>query len=324
MPDTIHRQAGAAGRSAPVRWLLRTADHLTRALLWWLLGAAAVGLMLRGPAAALADGTSVILALMVAGLGLGVAPASLREGLTQPRLVGVVLAGQLAVTPVVGWLLAATGGVGVGAAIQAAAPAEITSPLLVALAGGSAAVAVPVMAVTVLLAPLTMPPVLAVTAGSTVSVDAAGLLVSLLWTVAAPVLVGSVVHRVASGHREVLTRAGRGLSAAMVILLVFAVSGRAAVQLAGRGLATPLAAAGMAAIILVVGFATGAGLGRLIPLGDGQRRVVLFTVGMREFGIATAVALGFFSADAALVPAIYGPLLMVAAATLARRLDDPP
>lgn len=326
MTATDPRDTGRSQRGeppGPVVWLLKAADHLSGRLLWWLLSAAAVGVVLSAPAARLAESTSVILAVMVTGLGLGVAPAELWRGLTRPRLVAIVLAGQLTVTPLLGWLLATTGTVGVGAAIQAAAPAEITSPLLVALAGGSTAAAVPVMAATVLLAPLTMPPVLAVTAGATVNVDPTGLLVSLLWTVAGPVLAGSALHHAAGPHRDSLARLGRGVSAAAVILLVYAVSGRATTQIAGQELATLAAAGGMAALLVVVGFAAAAALGRIAPLDVGERRVVLFTVGMREFGVATALALGFFGADAALVPATYGPLLMVAAAGLARHLTRP-
>lgn len=299
---------------------LRAADHLARRLLWWLLAAALAGVLMEGPAAALADRTPLILAVMVGGLGLGLPLSALARGLLEPRLLVTVLATQVLVTPVVGWLLAGTGGVGVGAAIQAAAPAEITSPLLVALAGGSTAAAVPVMALTVLLAPVTMPPVLAATAGATVAVDARGLLLGLLVTVAVPVLAGAGLHTAAGRHRGLLARLGRGLSAAMVILLVFAVAGRAARQLAVRGPGRLLAATAMAALLIAVGFTLGAVAGRLARLDEQRRRVALFAIGMREFGVATAVALGYFTAEAALVPAVYGPLVMIAAAALAHRL----
>lgn len=302
-------------------WSLRLASSLTDRLLVLLVVAAAAGALLPGPAGTLRTGTPVILAAMIAGLGLGVGPADLVRAFRRPRLLGLALAAQVASTPLVGWALWTAAGpdpVLAGLVVQATAPTEITAPLMVGLAGGRVAVALPVMATSLLLAPAVMPALLSLILGRSIPVPAGAMLGSLALTVVLPLLAGTAVHA-RSRHPRVLRRLGRGLSAAMVVLLVLAVAGGAV----GSPAAAPGRLAALAAGALIL-LAAGLGVGRIaaqVPGGDpGDSRVLTFTTGMREFGVATAVSLSFFGPEAAVGPAVYGVIMMVVTAWLARVL----
>lgn len=301
-----------------VRVLRSVAATLTGHLTTWLLLAAATGLLVPELAGRLRAATPAILAAMIAGLGVGVPPVALAAAARRPRLLALGVAAQLAVTPLAGaalWWLAGPEPIAAGLVVQAVAPSEITSPLMVRLGGGRAASALPLMVLSLLLAPLTMPLLLAAVLGAAVPVPTGDMLRSLLLTVVAPLLGGSAVAGRCRAPR-LLREIGGGVSAGMVILLVLAVAGGAAAGATPPATALVLAAVG-AVVLLATGLAAGWAAGRFVP---GDRQALLFTTGMREFGVATAVSLGFLGPRAAVAPAVYGIVMMVAAAWLARRL----
>lgn len=302
---------------AAVHLLRRLAASLTGNLVVWLLLAAGAGLLLPGAAAPLRRTTPVILAVMIAGLGVGVPPRELVAGVRRPAVVVTGLLAPLAIAPLVAvglWQALGPEPVALGLVVQAMAPAEITSPLMVRLSGGRAGSALPVLAASLLVAPVTMPLLVAAVVGRTVPVPAGDMLQSLLLTVATPLVAGSTLA--ARTRRPRLLRdLGAGVSAAMVVLLVLAVTGGATVG--GLPPVRLVVAAGGAVLLLVAGFAAGWAAGALIRR---ERRTLLFTTGMREFGVATAVSLSFLGAEAAISPAVYGVLMMVGAAWLTRHL----
>lgn len=303
--------------------LLLLARSLTQNFVWWLVGAGVVGVLLPTPAGALRPQTPWILAVMIGGLGLSLPLGDLAGALGRWRLVSRGLGAQLLSTPALAFVLWRVGdrsAAAAGVAVQAAAPAEITSPLLAHLAGGALAGSLSVMSVSVVLAPVTMPVILRVVLGEAVPVPVVSILLSLLLTVALPLVVGSALHTLA-GAKESLERLGPALSAAMVVLLVFAVAGGG--RQAGLPSLAEVALLGLFAFLLMaVGFGAGWLAGFRTDRGD--RLTLVFTTGMREFGIATAVALSFFGTEAALFPALYGVLVMVGSAWLAGRLRPSP
>ncbi len=107
----------------------------------------------------------------------------------------------------------------------------------------------------------------------------------------------------------------------MVILLVYAVTAGAQPSLIANpgGIIIP-GLIGSAAI-LIVGFATGWAAGRFFQPRSELRHTLVFSTGMREFGIATAVSITFFDPETAVLPAIYGITMMIIASQLARRLS---
>jgi predicted Na+-dependent transporter len=69
----------------------------------------------------------------------------------------------------------------------------------------------------------------------------------------------------------------------------------------------------------LLGYLTGFTLGKVLKY-DGGSAIYTFTVGMKEFGVGTAVALQFFGANAAIPSAIYGMIMLLTAPALVKLL----
>lgn len=305
-----------------LRPVLALSEWLTGRLFWWLILAAAMGLIFQGAAAALEGSISIILAVMIAGLGVTIHIRDLGAGLMRIKPLGLGIGAQLIFTPIIGfvvWKAVGSTPEWAGVMIQAVAPSEITSPLMASLAGGLLSVSIPIMAISILLAPFLMPALLRLALGQRVPVPVASMLQSLLLTVALPLLAGSVLFTLLRQPAP-LARVGRGVSAAMVILLIFVVAGTAAAELDVSDWPRVLGMAGIALGLLAAGFGGGWAAGRIGRVGAPTHRGLIFTTGMREFGVASAVALGFFSAQASAFPAVYGIVMMLVSAWLAGRL----
>lgn len=314
----------AALRSA----VRRLVESLIENLVWWLVAAVVAGLVAPGPATALGAHTAAILAVMIGGLGLSLPLGRLTAGFVRLRVIAIGLGAQLVSTPLLAflaWQATSSSATTRGVVIQSVAPAEITSPLMAHLAGGSLTASVSILGVSTLLAPLTMPLLLEAILGRSVPIPAGDLLTTLGVTVAVPLLVGATVHSIApSDRRRVLERGGPALSAGMVTLLIYAVAGVSAERLTARPVQILGPALTWSVAVLAVGLAAGWVAGRLARLDMDDSRAVLFTTGMREFGIATAVALGYFNPAVAAFPAVYGMVMMIVTARLARRLRRRP
>lgn len=303
----------------------RLARSLTDHLTWWLLAAGLAGFTVPGFGDTLRDFTPVILAVMIGGLGLTLRLGDLTASLRNWKLLGIALTAQLVSTPLLAllvWPATDQGALAQGLVVQATAPSEVTSPLMVYLAGGSLAGAVSILGISILLAPLVMPLLLQLILGQTVPVPAGEMLISLALTVALPLLAGSTIHTLAPTIRPRLARIGSALAAAMVVLLVFAVAAGTRPALLANPIAIIAPTLIGSAALLAVGLIAGWGAGHLGGFNTPERHSLLFTTGMREFGVATAVALAFFDPLTAVLPALYGIIMMITTSRIARHLAE--
>jgi BASS family bile acid:Na+ symporter len=278
--------------------------------------AAAAGLLLPS-AAGLRSGVSPILFVMIFGMGLTLTLGELASVFRRPLRVLAVLLVQYSVLPVAAWLLARLVGdadLRMGFMIVAAAPSEITSALMVFLAGGDAAFGTGAMSLSVLAAPVAMPALLGALRGRSVHLDVGSMFLNLAVVVAVPVVAGAALRTRFAGLRAYADECST-IAAVMVLALVFVAAANARAQLS-------VAVLGVAALLLVfnvVGYGAGWATGRVVTHG-GDVRPYVFTIGMKEFGVAMAVALSFFPAKAALPAALYGVIMLVTAPFLVKRL----
>lgn len=287
-------------------------------LVLYAITAAALGLLLPDLAGRLSAGVPYMLAGQVLGVSLTLTAGQMGRALRRPLPLLVALAAQWTVLPLIGVALlhlSADPAVGQGLLIVAVSPAEITSALVAVLAAGSGSAAIACMAGSlcagIVLTPLWVSTVL----GPGAHVDQAALILELALAVAVPLVVGIGLGTVLRSAPRLRPRA-LDLSALCVVLVVFVSAGSARSLVLSPALGACLA--GCAALL-----AAGAALGLLVARpwrGEPHlRRALVFPVGMREFGVAAAVALSV-SPRAVGVTGVYGAMLMVSAPALARRL----
>jgi BASS family bile acid:Na+ symporter len=308
--------AGAtASRGHPV---LTALGPLHDRLLWYVIAAAAAGVSLPDVAARLQGAVPVMLAGQVAGVTLTLTASRLLRVLRHPGPVLAALAAQWLIVAPAGMLLgrlAGSGTVGTGLVICAVAPAEITSSLVAVLAAGAGEVAVLCMASSLALGTVLTPELVTLGLQGEARVDTTALLLELALCVAVPLIAGVALRTYVSALADQGPRC-LDLAAVSVVLVVFVAAG------ASRGivatLSLPVAVGGCLAL-QGLSYAVGFGLGRLMRYPRAVRRAVVFPIGMREFGIATAVALTV-APEAAAVAGVYGILVMITGPALAMGL----
>ena len=88
----------------------------------------------------------------------------------------------------------------VGFVMAVAVPTGVTSVIWVSVCKGNLPLALAIILIDTLLAPIIMPGLLHITVGETISVDTMGLLVDLLWMIVLPTLLGIILNEVTKGR----------------------------------------------------------------------------------------------------------------------------
>lgn len=284
-------------------------------LIPYVVLAAVAGTLLPGVATSLAGLVPVFLAGQVGGVAATLTAGELLAAARTPRPLIVSLALMWAVVPLIGIGLghmSADHSVAAGIVITAAVPSEITSPLVALLAGGGGGVAITTMVASLAAGTVLTPVWVGVGLGGDTHIDRGALITELGLSVTLPLIVAVAIRTRLSVVARYRT-ASLDVAAVSVILVVFVAAGYAR-DLSGWSAAA--GAAGLALALQAGAYAVGWATFRLLRSPGEVVRAVLFPIGMREFGIATAVALVAVP-SAAGVAGLYGVLLMVSAPALA-------
>jgi len=331
---------------------------VTDRLVLWAPLAAALGLLFAGTAARANGLIPVLLAVMVFASGFTTPPARLLSAFKRPERVLGVLALQYGPLSLLAYALSRlplSPATATGLLVLGAAPSEITSGVMVLLAGGDAALGAALMGTSLLASATVTPWLLLHYAGGQIYVDQAGLLQELMVTVAGPLIVASTLRgflaergararmtastalwETPSFRTDATLRADARLAlpawfwrdpaallavadrllpavaALAVIALLFIVAGTARHVVLSGEIAV---VAGLCLLLNLAGYAAGWGLFRLLRAPELAVRAGVFTVGMREFGVAATVAMAVLP-DAAAVAGVYGIVILVTAPLL--------
>ncbi|MDA8395522.1 MAG: bile acid:sodium symporter [Candidatus Dormibacteraeota bacterium] len=304
------------------RWRLaaRVLHPVRHRLLPWVVLAVGIGLAEPTTSGALVPVVPVLLAGQVLGVSLNLTPADFRAAGRRLHLVGAALLLEWTVLPALAVLVSRaipSRELASGVVICAVAPAEITSGLMAAVAGGDAALATSITAGSLALATFLVPAWLGVALGGTSQFNPLSVVGELGLSVLVPLLAGVVLRarfpRLARYRHLFLD-----LSAACLVLVVLAGMGPARPALLS---ATLLPIILLAGAVLLAGGALGWGLGQALSLPRPTATAVGFPVAIREFGVAIAVAVAVLP-QAAAVAGVYGILMVAGAGTVAAWLGS--
>jgi len=282
------------------------ADRLDRFLLPLVLISAALGVSLPGPGrrADAAGAILVTLAVLVFCTGASMTFSEIGAIRTAARRLAVVLPVTTIGLPVLAWLAShLVNGVALRGGILSAgiAPAEVASVALTGLAGGEAALAAGLFAISTVLTVLLAGPILGI-AGAHSSASQLGLLSTLALVVALPLIAGSAMRSLDpfGGREQPITRVA-GTASLLVLLW------EVASQLHLR------ASDARVLLALLAYLAGGVILGWLLAIGapPGQRTAIVLPTAMRDFAVAAGIAASAFGAAAAAPLGIYGLLVLI-------------
>ncbi len=237
-----------------------------------------------------------LLGVVMFGMGLTLNLKDFKIVFSRPKDVIVGCLAQFTVMPLLAWGLAKAfqldEALALGVVLVGCCPGGTASNVITYLAKGDLALSVGMTGVSTLLAPLLTPLLTWVLAGKSVNVDVVGMLLSILWVVILPIVVGLIVKGLWPKFTERATDylpAFSSLAIAFIVAIVIAAN------------ANKLLAGGLLIVIVVMlhnicGLSLGYLIGRLLRLAEPKKRAVSIEVGMQNSGLASSLATLHFAA----------------------------
>ena len=237
-----------------------------------------------------------LLGVVMFGMGLSLNLMDFKIVFSRPKDVIIGCLAQFTVMPLLAWALARLfqldEALALGVVLVGCCPGGTASNVITYLAKGDLALSVGMTGVSTLLAPLLTPLLTWALAGKSVNVDVIGMLLSILWVVILPIVVGLIVKWLWPHFTEKATDylpAFSSLAIALIVAIIIAAD------------ASKLLAGGLVIVVVVMlhnlcGLSLGYLIGRLLGLTEPKKRAVSIEVGMQNSGLASSLATLHFAA----------------------------
>ena len=237
-----------------------------------------------------------LLGVVMFGMGLTLNLQDFKIVFSRPKDVLIGCLAQFTVMPLLAWGLAwafqLDEALALGVVLVGCCPGGTASNVITYLAKGDLALSVGMTGVSTLLAPFMTPFLTWALAGKSVNVDVVGMLLSILWVVILPIVVGLVVKWIWPKFTEQATDylpAFSSLAIAFIVSIVIAAN------------ANKLMAGGLMIVMVVIlhnlgGLSLGYLIGQLLGLSDAKKRAISIEVGMQNSGLASSLATIHFAA----------------------------
>lgn len=249
--------------------------------------------------------------LIMFGMGTTLSLKDFLSVVRSPWAVGVGVALQFVVMPLVGWCLAAvfgfSGELAAGFVLVGSVAGGTASNVVAYLAKANVALSVTMTCCSTMLSPFVTPLLMKLLAGRFIEIDAMKLMVESMKIVLVPVIAGGLVRW---AFRRVFERHGKTCERILTVgsmscicwtILALTAAGHATFREAGVFI--------VAAAVLhnVTGYTLGYWLtrllGRVLPFGESEARTVAIEVGMQNSGMAAALSISVLGSAVAALPA---------------------
>ena len=237
-----------------------------------------------------------LLGVVMFGMGLTLNLQDFKVVFSRPKDVIIGCLAQFTIMPLLAWglsrLFSLDEALALGVVLVGCCPGGTASNVITYLAKGDLALSVGMTGVSTLLAPLLTPLLTWALAGKSVEVDVAGMLLSILWVVILPIVVGLIVKWLFPKFTEKAVDYLPAVSSiAIATIVAIIISANASTLLAG----------GLVILLVVVlhnlcGLGLGYLLGRLLRLSEPKKRAISIEVGMQNSGLASSLATLHFAA----------------------------
>ena len=261
-----------------------------------------------------------LLGVIMFGMGLTLKPEDFRVVFSRPKDVIIGCLAQFTVMPLLAFalsrLFALNDALTVGVILVGCCPGGTASNVITYLAKGDLALSVGMTATSTLLAPLLTPLLVLLLVGESVDVNVVGMLLSILWVVILPIVLGLLVKRLWPRTTEQATTFLPAVSSIAICLIVMIVIAANAHKLLSSGWIVVLVVVLHNVLGLLVGYLIGA----LLKLSPAKRRAISVEVGMQNSGLASSLATIHFAAYpmAAIPGAVFSVWHNISGAIVAR------
>ena len=237
-----------------------------------------------------------MLGVIMFGMGLTLSPQDFRIVFSRPKDIIIGCLAQFTVMPLLAlglsWAFALPKELALGVILVGCCPGGTASNVITYLAKGDLALSVGMTAMSTLLAPLLTPLLVWLLAGTMVEVDTIGMLLSIVYVVIAPIVVGLIFQR----YLPKFTKNTVPYLPAFSSIVIAFVVGIVVSHNADR-----LLVGGMIVVLVVMlhnlcGLSLGYIIGRLLGLAEPKKRAISIEVGMQNSGLASSLATLHFAA----------------------------
>ena len=253
----------------------------------------------------IAPHVSLLLGVVMFGMGITLRGSDFRRILEYPRDVCIGVLAQFTIMPLLAWLLAKgfalSPDLAVGVILVGTCPGGTSSNVMTYLARGDVALSVSMTMITTLLAPLVTPFLTWQLAGAWVEVSFAAMMLSIVKVVILPIAAGVAMN---AFFADAVRRMVKLLPLVSITAIILIVGGVVAVS-AGRIMETGLLVMGVVICHNLLGYAVGFVLARAFRMDMAKAKAIAIEVGMQNSGLAASLAMLHFGAAAAIPGAIF-------------------
>ena len=237
-----------------------------------------------------------LLGVVMFGMGLTLNLHDFRIVFSRPKDVITGCLAQFTIMPLLAWALAwvfrLDEALALGVVLVGCCPGGTASNVITYLAKGDLALSVGMTGVSTLLAPLLTPLLTWALAGKSIHVDVASMILSILWVVILPIIVGLLVKWLWPKFTEEATDYLPAFSTIAIALIVAIVISANADKLLAGGLIIVL----VVVLHNICGLGLGYLIGHLLGLASQKKRAISIEVGMQNSGLASSLAATHFAA----------------------------
>lgn len=237
-----------------------------------------------------------LLGVVMFGMGLTLNLNDFKIVFSRPKDVVIGCLAQFTVMPLLAWALTKAfqldEALALGVVLVGCCPGGTASNVITYLAKGDLALSVGMTGVSTLMAPFLTPLLTWALAGKSVQVDVTGMLLSILWVVILPIVIGLLVHWLWPKFTEKAIDYLPSISSIAIAVIVAIIIGANASKLLAGGLII------VVVVILhnICGLGLGYLVGRLLALSEPKKRAISIEVGMQNSGLASSLATIHFAA----------------------------
>lgn len=237
-----------------------------------------------------------LLGVVMFGMGLTLNLHDFKIVFSRPKDIMIGCLAQFTIMPLLAWgltrLFSLDEALALGVVLVGCCPGGTASNVITYLAKGDLALSVGMTGVSTIMAPLLTPLLTWALAGKSINVDVVSMLLSILWVVILPIVVGLLVKWFWPKFTEKATDFLPAISSITIALIVAIVIAANADKLLVGGLTILL----VVMLHNICGLSLGYLIGSISRLTEAKKRAVSIEVGMQNSGLASSLATLHFAA----------------------------
>lgn len=287
----------------------------------WVVLFAVLGFLLPDLFRQLTPWIVTLLGIIMFGMGLTISGRDFAEVLRRPVNVGVGVASQFLIMPLLAvaltMIIPMSPEVAAGVILVGCCPGGTSSNVMTYLAKGDVALSVACTSVTTLMAPIVTPFLMLMLASEYLPVDAWAMLQSIVKVVLFPLALGFAAQKLLPAFVRAAVPALPLVSVTGIVLIVAAVVGASKGAIVQSGMMI------FAVVVLhnMLGYLIGFIAARLAGLDLAARKAIAIETGMQNSGLAAALATAYFSPLTAVPAAIFSVWHNISGALVANILS---